>query len=68
MHQFTFTHPLSSAEASLYCGEAFVVGAGEKEKESARGTMGRGKREDILMGYPAGASAEERVTHPKASE
>ena len=44
------------------------MGAGEKEKESARGTMGRGKREDILMGYPAGASAEERVTHPKASE
>ena len=33
--------PLSSAEVSLYCGEA-----GEKEKESARGTMGRGKREE----------------------
>ena len=32
---------LSSAEASLCCGEA-----GEKEKESARGTMGRGKREE----------------------
>ena len=35
------TTPLSSAEASLYCGEA-----GEKEKESARGTIGRGKREE----------------------
>ena len=34
---------LSSAEASLCCGEA-----GEKEKESARGTMGRGKREERL--------------------
>ena len=33
--------PLSSAEASLCCGEA-----GEKEKESARGTMGRGKKEE----------------------
>ena len=30
---------LSSAEDSLCCGEA-----GEKEKERARGTMGRGKR------------------------
>ena len=38
--QYTTT-PLSSAEASLYCGEA-----GEKEKESARGTIGRGKREE----------------------
>ena len=36
-----FTSTLSSAEASLCCGEA-----GEKEKESARGTMGRGKREE----------------------
>ena len=74
------TNALSSAEASLYCGEA-----GEKEKESARGTMGRGKREERLppfpsshrsprafyfcrllifwWGYPAGASAEERVTN-----
>ena len=34
----------------LCCGEA-----GEKEKESARGTMGRGKREDILMGIPSGS-------------
>ena len=61
---------LSSAEASLCCGEAR-----EKEKESARGTMGRGKREDrprfplpivpralsifsiidILMGIPSGS-------------
>ena len=31
---------LSFTEASLCCGEA-----GEKEKERARGTMGRGKRE-----------------------
>ena len=38
--QYTTT-PLSSAEASLYCGEA-----GEKEKESARGTIGRGKKEE----------------------
>ena len=38
--QYTTT-PLSSAEASLYCGEA-----GENEKESARGTIGRGKREE----------------------
>ena len=38
--QYTTT-PLSSAEASFYCGEA-----GEKEKESARGTIGRGKREE----------------------
>ena len=37
---------LSSAEASLYCGEA-----GEKEKESARGTMGRGKREERPLPY-----------------
>ena len=77
--QYTTT-PLSSAEASLYCGEA-----GEKEKESARGTIGRGKREEtpalslfpsspvrflffrlllILQGYLAGASAEERATTP----
>ena len=33
--------PLSSREASLCYGKA-----GEKEKESARGTMGRGKREE----------------------
>ena len=33
--------PLSSAEASLCCGEA-----GEKEKERALGMMGRGKREE----------------------
>ena len=41
------TVALSSAEASLYCGDALVLccgEAGEKEKESARGTMGRGKR------------------------
>lgn len=46
-----------------YCREA-----GEKEKEDARGTMGRGKREDSsshflprsFYGYPAGASALER--------
>ena len=30
--------PLSSAEVSLYCGEA-----GEKEKESARGHDGKGE-------------------------
>ena len=54
--------------------------AGEKEKESAQGTMGKGKKEErrlfplpivlralgifrlllFLLGYPAGASAEER--------
>ena len=44
--QYTTT-PLSSAEASLYCGEA-----GEKEKESARGMMGRGKREERLPPFP----------------
>ena len=33
--------PLSSTEASLWCEEA-----GEEEKESARGTMGRGEREE----------------------
>ena len=58
---------LSSAEASPLC----VVGeAGEKEKESARGTFPSSHRPPrafyffdyfILMGYPAGASAEERV-------
>ena len=37
---------LSSAEASLCCGEA-----GEKEKDSARGTMGRGKREERPLPY-----------------
>ena len=57
--------PLSSAEASLCCGEA-----GEKEKESARRTMGRVGIVPralsifpiilIWWGYPAGASAEER--------
>ena len=41
------TTPLSSAEASLYCGEA-----GEKEKESARGTIGRGKREERFPPCP----------------
>ena len=50
---------LSSAEASLCCRVAGVqekdllsVGAGEKEKESARGTMGRGKREERLPSFP----------------
>ena len=38
--------PLSSAEASLCCGEA-----GEKEKESARGMMGRGKREKLFPAF-----------------
>jgi len=39
---------LSSAEASPLC----VVGeAGEKEKESARGMMGRGKREERPLPY-----------------
>ena len=33
LHNYDVKWPLSSAEASLYCGEA-----GEKEKESARGT------------------------------
>ena len=37
---------LSSAEASLCYGEA-----GEKEKESVRGTMGRGKREERLSPF-----------------
>ena len=39
---------LSSAEASLCCGEA-----GEKEKESARGTIGRGKREERFPPFPS---------------
>ena len=71
--------PLSSAaEASLCCREA-----GEKEKDSARGTMGRGREKRgpfplpivpralsifrlllLLLGYPAGASAEERAKFP----
>ena len=63
----TDTCPLSSVEASLCCGEA-----GEKEKESARGTMGSFPLPivpralsifSIILfwwGYPAGASAEER--------
>ena len=38
---FCWFSPLSSAKPSL-CRR----GAGEKEKESARGTMGRGKREE----------------------
>ena len=38
---FCWFSPLSSAKLSL-CRR----GAGEKEKESARGTMGRGKREE----------------------
>ena len=65
----------SSAEAFLCSREAV-----EKEKESARGTMGRGKTAPafslfpsyparflffrlllFLLGYPAGASAEERT-------
>ena len=65
---------LSSAKAFLCRREAR-----EKEKESARGTMGREKREEtpfpsslvpralsifslllFLVGFPAGASAEER--------
>ena len=37
---------LSSAEASLCCGKA-----GEKEKGSARSTMGRGKREERLLPF-----------------
>ena len=37
---------LSSAEASLCCREAR-----EKEKESVRGTMGRGKREERPLPY-----------------
>ena len=39
---------LSSGEASECCEEA-----GEKEKESARGTMGRGKREDGFPPFPS---------------
>ena len=38
--------PLPSSEACLCCGEA-----GEKEKESARGTMGRGKREQRIFAF-----------------
>ena len=37
---------LASAEASLCCGEA-----GEKEKERARGMMGRGKREEPFPAF-----------------
>ena len=39
---------LSSAGASL-CGRK----AGQKEKESARGAMGRGKREERLPPFPS---------------
>ena len=42
----SLVRPLSSAEASLWCGEA-----GEEEKESARGAMGRGKREERPLPY-----------------
>ena len=38
------TETLSSAEASLCCGEA-----GDKEKERARGTTGREKRGAIFL-------------------
>ena len=38
--------PLASAETSSCCGEA-----GEKEKESARGMMGRGKREEPFPAF-----------------
>ena len=59
------SHSLSSAEASLCCGEA-----GEKEKESARGTTGRWMRDfpssparflffrlfiSIFIGIPSGS-------------
>ena len=37
---------VSYAESSLCCGEA-----GKKKKESARGTMGRGKREEMPRPY-----------------
>ena len=57
---------LSSAEASLYCGEAFVLRLGRKKKR-ARGTRYRPPRAFYFFrlllfwwGYPAGASAEER--------
>ena len=57
MRFFHIIKTLSSAEASLCCGEA-----GEKEKESARGTMGRFPARflflsiiDILMGIPSGS-------------
>ena len=42
------TKPLSCAEASL-CRRK----AGEKEKENAGGTMGRGKREERLSRFPS---------------
>ena len=40
---------------ALSCAEAFLCRgeAGEKEKESARGTMGRGKREERLPPFPS---------------
>ena len=38
---------VSCVEVSLCCGEA-----GEKEKDSARGTMGRGMREERLPPFP----------------
>ena len=46
---------VSSAEASLSCMEA-----GETEKESARGCFLFFRLLLFLLGYPAGASAEER--------
>ena len=39
---------LSFVDASLCCGEA-----GEEEKESSRGTMGRGKKEERLPPFPS---------------
>ena len=40
--------PLSSAEASLCRGEA-----GKKEKESARGIMGRGRKKSLFPPFPS---------------
>ena len=50
---------LSSAEAFLCSREA-----GEKEKESARGTMGRGKREDGFLLRRREGSSKERLRGP----
>ena len=65
------SEPLSSAEASLYCGEAFVLwgGWGERKRERAGHRPPRAFYFCRLLifwwGYPAGASAEERDSEPR---
>ena len=53
--------PLCIVGRLLCCGEA-----GEKEKESARGTMGRGKREERPLPYNVRKEAVYIKTHKTA--